>query len=110
MSHYGQLQMYNDSGWFSVCDQGFDDKDALVACRSMGYKDGRAQCCSALGKWLSPRPIGITNVDCKGTESNLFQCPFENGECLSRNYVTVACTSVNASITSEYYDWHLTVK
>ena len=45
--------------WVSVCDTGFDDVDAKVVCRNLGYKDGKAQCCSGLGVRLTKyTPIG----------------------------------------------------
>ena len=47
-------------GWTSVCDVGFDDVDAKIVCKSLGYKDGKAQCCSALGsKLIRYSPIGM---------------------------------------------------
>ena len=103
LSNYGQLQIHNTSGWYSVCDENFDDVDARVACRSLGYKDGKAQCCSALGTWLTNRPIGITNISCTGKEKQLKHCPMTSGQCVSQNYVTVACTEREADMMGKLY-------
>ncbi|KAK3097126.1 hypothetical protein FSP39_006614 [Pinctada imbricata] len=97
LSNYGQLQVHNDSGWYGVCDENFDDIDAKVTCRSLGYVDGKAQCCSALGTWVTNRPIGITNVTCTGEERQLKHCNLQNGECGTNHYVTVVCTEQTAS-------------
>ena len=33
----GRLEVYVDGEWGTVCDLGFDVKDANIACRAMGY-------------------------------------------------------------------------
>ena len=54
--------MSENNTWVSVCDTGFDDVDAKIICRNIGYKDGKAQCCSSLGqKLVNYNPIGNTH-------------------------------------------------
>jgi len=36
-SHEGRLEVYHDGVWGSVCDHGFNDTEASVACRSLGF-------------------------------------------------------------------------
>ncbi|VDI52977.1 deleted in malignant brain tumors 1 protein [Mytilus galloprovincialis] len=96
LANYGQLQVFKKDSWYSVCDENFNDTDAKVACQSMGYTDGRAQCCSAQGTWLTSRPIGITNVQCTGKEK-FNDCPHEEDSCPSKHYVSVACTDSDAT-------------
>ena len=59
--NYGMVQILSDSNsWTSVCDAGFDDIDAKLVCKSLGYKGGKAQCCSALGsKLIKYSPVGM---------------------------------------------------
>ena len=92
--NYGKLQVHNESGWFSVCDTNFDDADAKVACRTLGFKDGRAQLGSALGTWITSQKsvIGITDVNCTGNETMFRYCQMSHGHCQSGHYVTLACT------------------
>lgn len=92
--NYGKLQVHNESGWFSVCDTNFDDADAKVACRTLGFKDGRAQLGSALGTWITSQKsvIGITDVNCTGNETMFRYCQMGHGHCQSGHYVTLACT------------------
>jgi len=36
-SHEGRLEVYHNGVWASVCDHGFTDTEASVACRSLGF-------------------------------------------------------------------------
>ncbi|XP_061172170.1 deleted in malignant brain tumors 1 protein-like [Saccostrea echinata] len=94
ITNYGKLQVHNETGWYAVCDTNFDDVDARVACRSLGYEDGRAQLGSALGTWItsSNNVIGVTDVNCKGNETMFRYCNMGHGKCQSGHYVTLACT------------------
>ena len=42
--NYGILEMYDEkTKWSAVCDQGFNQVTARVACRQLGYVDGKFQ-------------------------------------------------------------------
>ncbi len=34
----GPLLVYRENTWGSICDRNFDDTDAIVACRQLGYE------------------------------------------------------------------------
>ena len=36
----GALQVFCEGAWGAVCNSGFDDNDALVACRQLGLTTG----------------------------------------------------------------------
>ena len=36
----GRIDVNYDGQWGSVCGLGFDDKDAVVVCRMMGFQSG----------------------------------------------------------------------
>ena len=46
---FGAVQVWMDDTYRMVCAEGFDDIDATVACRNMGYGYGKSLCCSAFG-------------------------------------------------------------
>ena len=96
--NFGMVQVLNETAnrWVSVCDTEFDDKDASIVCKNIGYKDGKAQCCSSLGDKLTfYNPIEVADVQCKGNESGFTKCPQKMGadvSCSSGKYASVMCT------------------
>ncbi|XP_063589192.1 neurotrypsin-like isoform X2 [Penaeus indicus] len=56
--------------WASVCDAGFDDLDAQVVCRTLGY-EGEAV---ATRGAETPGPLWNVALDCTGAETLLHQC------------------------------------
>ena len=55
-----------------VCDQGWDDEDARVVCRMLGYESGEAVSGSQYGEVRSS--FLMTDVSCDGTEEDLLSC------------------------------------
>ncbi|XP_060708687.1 deleted in malignant brain tumors 1 protein-like [Hemiscyllium ocellatum] len=70
----GSVELNYKDIWGAVCDDAWDLQDANVACKQMGCgparsAPGNAQFGEATGTfWLD-------DVECKGHEVNLFQCP-----------------------------------
>ncbi|XP_041368790.1 deleted in malignant brain tumors 1 protein-like [Gigantopelta aegis] len=92
-SNYGQAQIYVNDQWLTVCDTNFDNNAAKVMCKSMGYSDGKAQCCSAVGSMKSQANITATIKTCTGSESDLFACQYTpSNRCSSGHYATVYCS------------------
>ena len=89
----GRLEVFHNRRWGTVCDDAFDDTDAAVACRQLGFSSGAAQCCAPFGPGTDP--IWMDDVGCTGTESRLIDCPF-NGfgvhNCSHSEDVAVVCT------------------
>ncbi|XP_053406103.1 scavenger receptor cysteine-rich domain superfamily protein-like [Mercenaria mercenaria] len=56
----------------SICMDGWDDNDAHVACRELGYQTGVAYNAAK----SVPGPYWISQVNCNGNEDTLSQCQF----------------------------------
>ena len=77
----GRVEIYTPSsgdlqtgGWGTVCDDNWDILDARVVCYQLGYLDAVAAPLSAhYGQGTGP--IWLDNLQCLGTESNLYTCP-----------------------------------
>ncbi|XP_072166776.1 scavenger receptor cysteine-rich domain-containing protein DMBT1-like [Diadema setosum] len=80
----GRVEIYHDGDWGTVCDDEWDDDDALVVCRQLGYptSDARAVRGGTYGEGLGS--ILLDNVGCDGWESSLASCPsnvWYNNDC-----------------------------
>ena len=68
----GRVEVFHNGSWGTICDDGWDTKDAKVVCRQLGYPDGKAlywsQVPSGSGK------IWLDEVQCTGTERNIASC------------------------------------
>ncbi|XP_062615389.1 neurotrypsin-like, partial [Saccostrea cucullata] len=71
----GRVEVSNNGIWGTVCDDGWDDKDAAVVCRSLGYptQNAASSCCAHYGQGSGPIHLDI--VSCNGTETDIGQCP-----------------------------------
>ena len=70
----GRVEVCNMNVWGTVCDNSWDDTDALVACRQLGFSNTSAQ---ALGSNAVPDGIGrvwLSNLNCGGGEYRLIDC------------------------------------
>ena len=55
--------------WSTICDDGWDDNDAVVVCKQLGYSGGSA---SYFGQGTGPALM--TNVNCSRNEISIFGC------------------------------------
>uniref|UniRef100_A0A3B3RAN6 Si:dkey-21h14.11 n=1 Tax=Paramormyrops kingsleyae TaxID=1676925 RepID=A0A3B3RAN6_9TELE len=88
------LEVLHQGSWGTVCGDSWDLKDAQVVCRQL-------QCGTVLGDpvptFFGPGtgPIWLNEVDCKGTETSLWDCPSaprgQNG-CVRKEDVGVVCS------------------
>ncbi|XP_038046677.1 deleted in malignant brain tumors 1 protein-like [Patiria miniata] len=72
-SNEGQVEVFYQGEWGTVCDDGWDLNNADVVCRMLGYP-------SASNAWSSAHfgqgsgPIMLDNVNCQGYESSIAEC------------------------------------
>ncbi|CAL8326247.1 unnamed protein product [Arctogadus glacialis] len=93
----GRVEVFLQGRWATVCDDGWDLKDAQVVCRQLGC--GRVL--SAPGGATFGRgqgPIGLDNVKCNGHESVLTQCGHRelwNHDCGHHEDAGVVCEAAS---------------
>ncbi|XP_072166777.1 scavenger receptor cysteine-rich domain-containing protein DMBT1-like [Diadema setosum] len=74
-SYYeGRVEIYHDGTWGTVCDDEWDDYDARVVCRQLGYSTSYAQAVSGGTYGQGTGSILLDNVECDGWESSLAIC------------------------------------
>ena len=67
----GRVEVCRNNIWGTVCTNSWDDTDATVACRELGFSTTGAR---ALGISGGFGEIWLDNVQCSGDESRLMNC------------------------------------
>ena len=92
----GFLEMYFNSQWGTICSEGWDTVDTMVACSQLGFSDVSSVTFAASDNLASSQPIHSSNVQCSGAESSIFACnqnPLGTNNCSHTTDITVMCTS-----------------
>ena len=91
--------MYFDGEWGTVCDDGWNNSDATVVCRQLGfYSSVRAYGSALYGQGIGP--IWLSRLSCIGNESSLT-------DCAQTNVGTKNCThSDDAGVNCGYYYYY----
>ena len=67
------MEVYYNGEWGTVCDDGWDDTDAGVVCRQLGFGSlGKA--IGSAGSGQGSGSVWLSNVTCTGSESILPSC------------------------------------
>ena len=69
----GRVEVYYNYRWGTVCDDGWDDTDAGVVCRQLGFGSSGTAIGSA-GFGQGSGPILLDKVSCNGGELILARC------------------------------------
>ncbi|MCB9592334.1 MAG: scavenger receptor cysteine-rich domain-containing protein [Sandaracinaceae bacterium] len=67
----GRLEVYHEGQWGTVCDDSFDELDATVACRQLGFASG-----VPITAEPGVDPIWMDDLECSGSETRLVDCVF----------------------------------
>ncbi|PIK44170.1 hypothetical protein BSL78_18974 [Apostichopus japonicus] len=72
-SNEGRIEVYHDGQWGTVCDDYWDDNDASVICRQLGFgSSGTAFGSANFGEGSGE--IWYDDVACSGHEANIDEC------------------------------------
>ncbi|XP_062492004.1 deleted in malignant brain tumors 1 protein-like [Pezoporus occidentalis] len=94
----GRVEVLHGEHWGAVCKQGWDQRDAEVACRELGC--GTALPASEGADFgTGALPVSLENVRCQGTEQSLRECPAGRGSCEHGQRAGVVCSG---SIVSSF--------
>ncbi|XP_030631021.1 neurotrypsin [Chanos chanos] len=70
----GRVEVFVNGEWGSICDHGWNDVNAAVVCRQLGYTGvSKARSMSYFGPGKGP--IHLASVRCTGKEASLGECP-----------------------------------
>lgn len=89
-SNRGRLEVLHQSAWGTVCDDGFDSIDALVACKMLGFQRNIDVFPAGGGTGR----IWLDELKCTGQELSIFDCPnggFGKHNCNHSEDVGISC-------------------
>ncbi|XP_067670721.1 deleted in malignant brain tumors 1 protein-like [Haliotis asinina] len=73
----GRVEVYRQGSWGTICDDSWDNMDALVVCRMLGYNDGDDVNATSLPGGTFGAGVGVIVFDemsCIGVEDNIHDC------------------------------------
>ena len=88
----GRVEIYWNNQWSTVCDDIWDDNDATVICKQLGYSRGSARVFGYFGEGSGL--ILLDDVNCNGRESSIFTCNhniFGEHDCSHQEDAGVIC-------------------
>ena len=92
----GRIEVYNASSmtWGTVCDDLWNENNAKVVCRHLGFNDPIGSDNSTKRFGAGTGDIGLSNVDCDGVENSLLDCRaqrWSHSNCVHTDDVGVVC-------------------
>ncbi|XP_061193442.1 deleted in malignant brain tumors 1 protein-like [Saccostrea echinata] len=95
----GIIEVSINGVWGAVCDTAWDNQNAKVACRSLGYSGGVAITSSVFGKGNTK--IWLDGINCGGHENSLLECTQSvvgSSTCDDSRNAAVVCYNVGNDI------------
>ncbi|XP_021364305.1 low-density lipoprotein receptor-related protein 6-like [Mizuhopecten yessoensis] len=99
----GSVLFYNGTSWYGMCKDGWDDQDAAVLCRMLGYTGTGA---SAITYSTASTSLTIwpRKFDCVGNETSLQDCPTsDNDALLCEANVTMKASCSEAPVPNNFF-------
>ena len=102
----GRLEVCINKAWGTVCDDYFTKVDAVVACRQLGYTDGKVTTRDPRDNPAAVFGVGqgnilMDNVHCSGDETRLVDCQHhKTPNCFRFEEVNISCSNPVPNITT----------
>ena len=90
--NHGRVEVYHAGAWGTICDDAWDNTDASVVCRALGYSQGLAYGGALFG--AGSGDIWMDQVRCSGSEGSVLDCPANaigTHDCSHREDASVIC-------------------
>ena len=107
MSAYGtgRVEVFYYGQWGTICDDGWDFRDARVICRQLGYQYALRH---LRGEAIpsGSGPIWLDDVACTGIEQNIASCSHKgwgNHDCAHSDDAGVGCTNTGKPYLKTIY-------
>ncbi|XP_039623877.1 scavenger receptor cysteine-rich type 1 protein M130-like [Polypterus senegalus] len=98
----GQLQVFYNNSWGSVCANGMDKTTTAMICQELGCGNLSSSITEESSK-LDPDPKWLDNMKCRGHESSIWQCPsspWGKNKCSMNEVAAFTCSGNNPVNTS----------
>ncbi|KAJ8026635.1 Neurotrypsin [Holothuria leucospilota] len=95
----GNVMVYYNGIWGSVCHDGWDMVDADIVCKELGYPDGVSSTFKKFDYYTLQQdsPIWLSDISCEGTEHYLADCQhdgwYDHVDCDHRFVINVNCNT-----------------
>ncbi|XP_071961573.1 scavenger receptor cysteine-rich domain superfamily protein-like [Antedon mediterranea] len=106
----GRVELFYNGQWGTICDDGWDFFDAVVACRHLGNyavkQSNSAKCCAVYGTGTGV--IHLDNLSCTGVENRIEDCVHSGWgthNCGHHEDSGVECTDIRISQGNLTSDW-----
>ncbi|XP_033116620.1 soluble scavenger receptor cysteine-rich domain-containing protein SSC5D-like isoform X2 [Anneissia japonica] len=96
----GRLEVYYAGQWGTVCDDNWDQANANVVCRELGFGPPLEPLINNVYNAYN-QPIWLDEVECTGTESRLSACQhatISNHDCGHLEDVALECSATDSSV------------
>ena len=104
---HGRVEIFHNNEWGLICDDFFDQKEADVACRQLGYDGAEQYSLRVVGR--GDFRIWLDDLMCRGNEARLADCPrrhnadWGQNNCNSQQEaVSVLCGAPNTGTAGVY--------
>ena len=103
----GRVEVYINGAWGTVCDDGWDIRDARVVCRQLGYGTA-VQAFKRARFGQGSGDIVLSNVQCKGSEWSLDRCTASpNHNCSHHEDAGVSCSGGTLTICNLHRNMYM---